>query len=671
MSNQLSTLKASLRMINIDTIQKLSKICRDKSKLYQERDNYRNLIEQTAREIKESIIPEAIPNLLFHLAFEEICLCNDSIGTPVNDYSSYARHLRALCAAIDFSNYNFIVDSKVDDLICKCNFLWENLFCEHLLRHHGIHKNPLDNKRQYFASMMSLLESVQLEQIYREQAEGRINSIYEFFSNEVIVPELGISANDAISGFNRIYEISSERLSEIQQLIYQKKQLEHILQNKTQQKIIRTKINPYLKTKESIELDRTTSLIEEKINCFLFYNITDLHKVFDRKKAECFFNAFSFTPGKVNLEYSTPYDNDIVRSRPFARVDKKFLLFEISYISFSPLNMFPELFTSEKLRSKLNKRRDSILESNTYKILKSINKSGKTIKNYYLPVGINQDMAERDILTFSKSNLAIIACKAKPLRSISGHQGNIKKINSDFKKSIQAAYMQCLSTAQFILDHKKNSSIKFFSDQQRKKVCLELNRKDIKVVKSIVVTDSYFGTISTDLSLWLNVDNKIGYPWVVNQYDLETIVTKIDSMQSLHSFINWRIRQHGVAYNEDEVVFAGHFLKHGHHPFPAKTSTVYLNPNLVDMFDDIYFQKKGAPSRYDHSPTTPQFTLVSNEVVDPKIIINNMIDKRVDGMNLHKDNNRSKIGRNQKCPCGSGKKFKRCCINKTSKMDHL
>ena len=26
---------------------------------------------------------------------------------------------------------------------------------------------------------------------------------------------------------------------------------------------------------------------------------------------------------------------------------------------------------------------------------------------------------------------------------------------------------------------------------------------------------------------------------------------------------------------------------------------------------------------------------------------------------------RVKVGRNQKCPCGSGRKFKRCCLSKT------
>ncbi|GEM_PF-3237392 len=30
---------------------------------------------------------------------------------------------------------------------------------------------------------------------------------------------------------------------------------------------------------------------------------------------------------------------------------------------------------------------------------------------------------------------------------------------------------------------------------------------------------------------------------------------------------------------------------------------------------------------------------------------------------IHLKNKKNKIGRNEKCPCGSGKKYKKCCLN--------
>ncbi|MGL4992473.1 MAG: SEC-C metal-binding domain-containing protein [Sarcina sp.] len=39
-------------------------------------------------------------------------------------------------------------------------------------------------------------------------------------------------------------------------------------------------------------------------------------------------------------------------------------------------------------------------------------------------------------------------------------------------------------------------------------------------------------------------------------------------------------------------------------------------------------------------------------------------NKDVEAVNKAVFNNNKKIGRNEKCPCGSGKKYKKCCLNK-------
>ncbi len=36
---------------------------------------------------------------------------------------------------------------------------------------------------------------------------------------------------------------------------------------------------------------------------------------------------------------------------------------------------------------------------------------------------------------------------------------------------------------------------------------------------------------------------------------------------------------------------------------------------------------------------------------------------------LYSDSDTGKIGRNEPCPCGSGKKYKKCCIAKTIERD--
>lgn len=58
---------------------------------------------------------------------------------------------------------------------------------------------------------------------------------------------------------------------------------------------------------------------------------------------------------------------------------------------------------------------------------------------------------------------------------------------------------------------------------------------------------------------------------------------------------------------------------------------IFFAPNGPNLIDKIYFEKHHIPYEY------PPLKLV---------------------------NNKKKIGRNEPCPCNSGKKFKKCCLGK-------
>lgn len=64
-----------------------------------------------------------------------------------------------------------------------------------------------------------------------------------------------------------------------------------------------------------------------------------------------------------------------------------------------------------------------------------------------------------------------------------------------------------------------------------------------------------------------------------------------------------------------------------------KDSAAFFPPTGPSLIDKIYFEKHGIP--YEHPG-----------------IKNTGIRKK------------NKIGRNDSCPCGSGKKFKKCCLGK-------
>lgn len=63
-----------------------------------------------------------------------------------------------------------------------------------------------------------------------------------------------------------------------------------------------------------------------------------------------------------------------------------------------------------------------------------------------------------------------------------------------------------------------------------------------------------------------------------------------------------------------------------------KKAILYFAPNGSNIVDKVYFEKHGIP-------------------YDLPINIGNTLQRK-------------KIGRNDPCPCGSGKKYKKCCIGK-------
>ena len=63
-----------------------------------------------------------------------------------------------------------------------------------------------------------------------------------------------------------------------------------------------------------------------------------------------------------------------------------------------------------------------------------------------------------------------------------------------------------------------------------------------------------------------------------------------------------------------------------------KKTILYFAPNGSNIVDKVYFEKHGIP--YDLP------------------------------FNIGNTLQRKKIGRNDPCPCGSGKKYKKCCIGK-------
>lgn len=143
--------------------------------------------------------------------------------------------------------------------------------------------------------------------------------------------------------------------------------------------------------------------------------------------------------------------------------------------------------------------------------------------------------------------------------------------------------------------------------------------------------------MAVNTSLILEKDADEPYPWVCNWHDFENIIEILEYLhkesQDFIDYIAWRINNHANVLSSDELdVIEGYFLD-GQLREKIESSAAFFPPNGPSLIDKIYFEKHGIPYEYPE---------VKNTEVRKK----------------------KKVGRNESCPCGSGKKFKKCCIGK-------
>lgn len=154
----------------------------------------------------------------------------------------------------------------------------------------------------------------------------------------------------------------------------------------------------------------------------------------------------------------------------------------------------------------------------------------------------------------------------------------------------------------------------------------------------------------------------------------------LQSFDELNEFLRWRTSLHGVATNEDEMVFAGFYLRHGPEEMPETSCVVQLDPNYSDVFDTTYFQQKGVPIKMPKERTAPVWSLIKKEGDE---IVCSIDGKSYDAVNWktggsryemavrrqtpfqksgstrrERVSNHAKIGPNMLCPCGSGENSK-------------
>jgi hypothetical protein len=663
----------------------------DPALIQQEMRRLDSAIAELSHKTKTAISPTKVPGLIWALTTREIARISAIVDNPsnqrVSDLAGQSRHLKALAASVPFESLELSEDPELELLLEQCDRLWIMLAHRQMIE--GLLESPSDDDRRGFmARSMSLVSAFELELSYVEQVESRLDRIFGPFSKTVIEPAIGLSVAEIAAGMLAVRRLVMERhqaaYGAMRPMYESWQEFRRLCDSGASDKELSEFMTNHPNGQSICDRFRTGH--EELTTIFVFLP-ADLELQLGDKSSR-FFEEFAFTPGEVNQSYATPFDQDVVRRRPFARLpDNKFLLFDFYYSPFSPLYRLEELFHEPSTRKQLLRNRDRLLESEAVSLLSTVVQPSVQVANYYVSVGPSGTLAERDAL-FVRDGVAIIGeFKAKPLRDVSEHRGNVVKIESDVKKTIQDAYEQACSVIQLLRSKDLAEVTCWSSDKLNKTAIASINTSDINDAIPVIVLDSDYGLIATDLEPWLELDPDIGFPWVVHRDALESILRLIDTFPRFVEFLRWRRSLHGRVINPDEAVFAGFYIYHGSAVPPSGYDLVQLDQCYSDVFDADYFRRKGHPIEFDFPKETrpPVWTSITRDGdsvsyrIDGKLrdSINLVTGESRQQMNLRRRTQASpsqyqsasvptrknmRPSRNGLCPCGSGKKYKHCCL---------
>jgi hypothetical protein len=509
----------------------------DSSKVEREKCRLDEEILSLTRRIRAQVTEENAPSLIWMLALREIRQVSDSVQHlsehRVTDFAGQARFLRGVAASTAFTEFHLGSDPDIEKLLTCCDQLWVLIGHREMINNLGIADEDAFRK-SHAAAVMSLLSAFQLEIKYAEQAEHRLISLFSPFSKEVVEPQIGLTVGEIAEGIRTIRRLVFKRLQDGQDLMEPALGEWEKYKNLYDSGASGESLDAFLGSgKDKPWIGHNFHKGQEAVIAVLVIRPSDV-SCLSHEKAQQLLDAFSFIPGEVNQQFETPFDTDTVRSRPFARLaDHSYLLVDLYYSAFSPTYRLIECFGDDKLKQQLCRHRDVLLEEEAATLLETVVQPQSKLTNYFAPIGPQAELFERDLLLVRDRIALVCESKAKPLRDIGDHRGNVRKIESDVKNAIQYGYNQACSVINFL--KRTDGEIVFYnSDAVSRNEIATFAPGEITEAFPIVITDSYYGLISTDLLPWLKVDPIIGFPWVVDRDTLESIFSVLYSLRVLY-----------------------------------------------------------------------------------------------------------------------------------------
>ena len=458
---------------------------------------------------------------------------------------------------------------------------------------------------------------------YPEQTIKLMRKLYKDFDSELF-RLTGLELEEYISFYQLVYDEVNESMNKFVKVF---EEINTFLQSL---ELNSSNIEgEYAKISE-LNLSEATEKLrnaEENINIITYARIKD---VFGEVKANLLLDKFSLKREKRNFLYYN--EDNPFEDKPLCQVEDGAKLFVINpdFVLNAIYKNITEMLenNTNTFVDKYRKKKAKLVEELFCDLLKKI--LGKRAK-IHKSVCEERGTKEHDILVEFENYILIAEVKASKVRKpLFNPDKSFKRIKDHFDSDagIGGAYQQSILLKKFI---ESNDEIDLLEDRVKKFKITDVNNKKIL---PIVLTLNQFGYIALNINELLNKEEGQPYPWVCNWHDLDNISEVLTYLnKEPKDFINyliWRIKNYERVIASDELdVFEMFMMKE----IPiVKNEILSFPPDGPSLVDKIYFEKEGIS--YDFP--------IKAELIRRK----------------------QKIGRNKPCPCGSGYKFKKCCLGK-------
>ena len=523
----------------------------------------------------------------------------------------------------------------------------------------GITLGEVDAKKSHAATLAFLQRFMSGRLAVAEQLERLIHGLCAPF-DEKIRAAVGISSTEALE----IVEWMKTTLIDQWEIGFKKIADAKAMQSQTVDMLFSGPESHDVKLKQWQASDefKSAQAIAEAVFEFTRYpnciEIANLVERFGQERADAFLRLFALHRGStVGFRYfASPNPPNPAELVPLIILEDKFVCAPMHAMLYNALyDSFDEILRANKeVKDRYLKTRADYLEARANALIAGLFPDPSLVLSKYYETARAEQ--EHDGLLLVERSLVVIEEKSSEMKTPSRDvERCFRNLTDHFKsnRGIQHAYNQANRVVDLV--ESATAPIRFYDATGG--VIAEVDPRGIDESFAICVTLESFGVLAIDLTLLLQVPEGEQYPWVVNLYDLETLVDAFHRKgltgEDFLRYLRHRRSFQGCLTSDDELNIAGQFLVEGKLPSPA-ADTIQFVTGYADVFDDLYFQQHGVESNLmsEAIPGGVNMDLkASLKAGEPVFIQSKSSQSR----------NAQKIGRNDPCPCGSRKKYKKCC----------